>query len=291
MPSRPKARKPVYPQRVPVVRSAGPWPDRRETDRAPRGRNDGPPSIIAPARRAAIGCSSTAPPTSPRRTVIIGALDVGPNVVGAIVRGARDLHDLEIVGILDVRLRDLALIGDAVALAHHHLAEPLEFGAKPAAHHEDQMKAGVVRVARGAAARLELLDGAADGPADAAVGRFREPGSRYSRNGRSPLRVQSVPSSRDSTILGFSVDMFPSSSIDRCGRPWWTMAACPLQSLQAHARRASTSRRLRSQQIATRDGGPTTRPRRREEDNAGQITDRARCWRAVSCRAVSARSR
>src|SRR3954453_20558529 len=35
------------------------------------------------------------------------------------------------------------------------------------------------------------------------------PRSRYSRNGRSPLRVQSVPSSRDSTILVFSVDMFP----------------------------------------------------------------------------------
>src|SRR3954454_18706865 len=107
--------------------------------------------------------------------VIMARSTSGPDVVGAIVRGARDLHDLEIVGILDVLLWDLALIGDAVALAHHHLAEPLDFGAKPAAHHEDQMKAGVVRGARGAAARLELLDGAPDGPADAAVGRFREP--------------------------------------------------------------------------------------------------------------------
>src|SRR5262249_59410979 len=36
------------------------------------------------------------------------------------------------------------------------------------------MKAGVVRMARAAPAGLELLDGAADRPADAALGRFRE---------------------------------------------------------------------------------------------------------------------
>src|SRR3982074_3905302 len=99
----------------------------------------------------------------------------GPDVVGAIVRRARDLDYLEIVGIFDVLLRDLALIGDAVALAHRHLAEPFELGAEPAAHHEDQVKAGVVRVTRCAAARLELLDGAAEGPADPAPGRFRQP--------------------------------------------------------------------------------------------------------------------
>ena len=51
----------------------------------------------------------------------------------------------------------------------------LELGSEPAAHHEDQMKAGIVRVARSAAARLELLDRAADRPADASLGRFREP--------------------------------------------------------------------------------------------------------------------
>src|SRR5882757_746769 len=96
------------------------------------------------------------------------------DVLGAVVGRRRDLHDLEIVGIFDVLLRDLALVGDAIALADHHLAQPLELGTKPAAHHEDQMKAGVVGVARGAAARLELLDGAADGAADTALGRFRE---------------------------------------------------------------------------------------------------------------------
>src|SRR3981081_1441914 len=85
----------------------------------------------------------------------------GHDVVGAIVGRTRDLHDLEVVGILDVLLRDLALVDDAVALARHHLAKPLELAAEPAAHHEDQMKTGVVGVARGAAARLELLDGTA----------------------------------------------------------------------------------------------------------------------------------
>src|SRR6185295_2312128 len=214
MPSGPKARKPVYPQRVPVVRSAGPGRTVGKPTDAPRGRNDGPPSILAPtaSRRAATSwrilgpwaCFARPRPPAPdmrpvvgphlehaqiapprvisdntprcrnRKSVIMARPTSGRDVVGAIVRGARDLHDLEIVGILDVRLRDLALIGDAVALAHHDLAEPLKFGAKPAAHHEDQMKAGVVRMARGAAARLELLDGAPDGPADAAVGRFRE---------------------------------------------------------------------------------------------------------------------
>src|SRR6478735_2424584 len=99
----------------------------------------------------------------------------GHDIVGAIVRRARDLHDLEIVGIFNVLLRDLALIGDAVALPHRHLSEPLEFGAEPAAHDEDQVEAGVVGVARCAAARLELLNGAPDGAADAALGRFREP--------------------------------------------------------------------------------------------------------------------
>src|SRR5262249_15837495 len=76
------------------------------------------------------------------------------DVVRAIVRRAGDLHHLEIVGILDVLLRDLALVSHAVALPHHHLAEPFELGAEPAAHHEDQMKSGVVGVPRGAAARL-----------------------------------------------------------------------------------------------------------------------------------------
>jgi len=46
----------VYPQRVPVVRSAGPGRTVGKPTDAPRGRNDGPPSILAPtaSRRAAI---------------------------------------------------------------------------------------------------------------------------------------------------------------------------------------------------------------------------------------------
>ena len=103
-----------------------------------------------------------------------GEGQISDNVLGAIIRRRRDLHDLEIVGIFDVLLRDFALIGNAVALAHHHLAEPLELGAEPAAHHEDQMKAGVVIVPLGSAAGLELLDGPTDGPADAAFGGFRQ---------------------------------------------------------------------------------------------------------------------
>ena len=45
------------------------------------------------------------------------------NVLGGIIRRRRDLHDLEVVGVFDVLLRDFALIDQAVALAQHHLAE------------------------------------------------------------------------------------------------------------------------------------------------------------------------
>src|SRR5262245_13241575 len=50
------------------------------------------------------------------------------------------------------------------------------------------------------------------------------PRSRYSRNGRRPLRVHSAPSIRDSTILGFSSDMIPpvarQTPAGACGGPW-----------------------------------------------------------------------
>src|ERR1700716_3122086 len=107
------------------------------------------------------------------------------------------------------------------------------------------------------------------------------PRSRYSRNGRRPLRVQSVPSSRDSTILGFSVDMFPSCLIDRYRQPWWTMAACPLQSSQAHARRASTSRKLRRQQVrrmtVVRQNPPRPPGRKTMDMNHGPRALSVRC--------------
>src|SRR4029453_2862855 len=49
------------------------------------------------------------------------------------------------------------------------------------------------------------------------------PRSRYSRNGRRPLRVHSAPSIRDSTILGFSSDMVPpvarQTPAGACGGP------------------------------------------------------------------------
>src|ERR1043166_4245492 len=52
---------------------------------------------------------------------------------------------------------------------------------------------------------------------------WARPRSRYSRNGRRPLRVHSVPSSRDRTIFGFSLDM-TSPVVDR-DRPRATIVA------------------------------------------------------------------
>src|SRR5215470_2548693 len=105
----------------------------------------------------------------PRRTC--SALDV----VGAVIRRHGDLHDLEIVRIFDVLLRNFAFVRQAVSRAQHHLAQVFELAAKPAAHHEDHVKAHVVGMARGAASRLEFLDRPSDRRTEAPVRRFGEP--------------------------------------------------------------------------------------------------------------------
>src|SRR5258708_28554484 len=214
------------------------------------------------------------------------------DVLGAIVRRRRDLHDLEIVGIFDVLLRDLALIGDAVALAHRHLAQPFELGAKPAAQHEDQMKAGVVGVARGAAARLEFLDGAADGSAAGALGRFREPEIAILQKRPQALarplgalepRQHDLGSQRGHVSL-------PLESVDTGGLGGlWPLARYNRRK-RTHAGQAL--RASFATTSAVHDGGPArSAAAARGGRRWTSIAQRARRRRAIYCRAVSARSR
>src|SRR5262245_11505110 len=88
------------------------------------------------------------------------------------------------------------------------------------------------------------------------------PRSRYSRNGRRPLRVHSAPSIRDSTILGFSSDMVPpverQTPAGACGGP---------------RLRASSGDKVKS--VAHDDGAADSAAAGEENDGLG--SRRARC--------------
>src|ERR1700704_7064736 len=108
------------------------------------------------------------------------------------------------------------------------------------------------------------------------------PRSRYSRNGRRPLRVHSVPSSRDSTILGFSVDMFPSrlnrsipAALVDYGRLPATIVASARTPGKHFAQASATT-------SAAHDGGPAKSAAAAREEDDGHESRAARALGALS---------
>src|SRR3977135_79302 len=109
------------------------------------------------------------------------------------------------------------------------------------------------------------------------------PRSRYSRKGRRPLRVQLAPSSRDTTILGFSLDMIP--PVDR-----WTATNISLGGLWPVARYNRRKRRhpeqaLRANIRQTPRHGPAVPDTAGREGHdeiwpRGALSPGAQFWRA-----------